>query len=107
MRRPAPSSDETGSVRPENWVAGVMVSDGGAEQRGDLGPGEGRDQQARYPVVATTYSNAAGDSASRLPLSGTPNSEDRQRQEHDEAHHSDGHVGQLLAEQELERGSPA
>ena len=55
---------------PENCVAGSDRQDRGAEQRGDLGAGEGRDQHA-VAGRRGDVDQRAERSVGKLPLSGT------------------------------------
>ena len=103
MRRPAPSSEETGSVSPENWLAGVIVAMA-VPNRAAICVRVNAETRRPNPVVVTTYRHGGGRERGQAALDRDAEREHGQRQQDAEAHHRDGHVRQLLAEQELEAG---
>ena len=97
-----PVSDETGTIMPANMRRRQHGQDGGAEQRRDLRAREGRDQHA-VSRGRRDIDQRAEQQRGKLPLSGTLKTNIAISSMNDEIDHRHRDIGQLLAEQELER----
>ena len=72
MTRPAPSSEDTGSVMPANCVAGISVPIM-AKNIAAIWLLVTAEASRPMPVAAKLNTSAARDSVAKLPVMGTPN----------------------------------
>ena len=88
-------------MRPQKLRGGDQREDGRREQRRHLGARQGRDEQPD-PGGATDVEQRAGGRGPEIPLHGHVEEGHRERRQQQEVEHPQDHVGELLAQQELQ-----